>query len=325
LPSYETALEMQRTLVAATPDNLDRLKALGDTLNAWGNCLFQQQKTKQALAAYQEALEIRSRLVQKAPNVREYQRTLANAYMNVGLVEKQRDLAAARQEFAAAQAIRERLRDGGVDDKKLQRDLAIGYYNQARLAMAEKSMPTAASLMEKAVAIFAELARRDPADINIAYQLALCYRLQADLNCLQAHCAAALPRFAEASRMMTSLAEANPSVVEYQMAAAEIDINRAKAEDQLARTDLATGHFQQALLRLTPLIDEFAGDARFRHNLIVAAEQVAERQTDHARAAAAIAQLDELRHQLKMNASAASDPAAKGRRSRQSLRRRKNR
>ena len=232
LPSYQSALEMQRSLLAATPRDADRLKALGDTLNAMGNCLYQQKRVQDALAAYAEALDVRTRLVAAAPDEREYQRTLANTYMNIGLVEKQRDPAQARQSFEKAQAIRERMRaDGGVD-KKLQRDLAMGYYNQARLAMVGKPLSAAEPLFEKAATLFAELASRDSADINVAYQLAVCYRLQADVRCLEGHCGAALPLFLKARKTMTTLAEKNSSVVEYQIALAEIDMNLAKAEDE---------------------------------------------------------------------------------------------
>ena len=126
---------MQHSLLAATPKDTDRLKALGDTLNAMGHCLYQQQSVKDALAAYAEALDVRTRLVEAVPDEREYRRDLANTYMNIGLVEKQRDPDQARQSFGKAQAIRERMRTDGVVDKKLQRDLAMGYYNQARLAM----------------------------------------------------------------------------------------------------------------------------------------------------------------------------------------------
>ena len=72
LPSYQRALEMQRSLLAATPKDADRLKALGDTLNAMGHCLYQQQSVKDALAAYAEALDVRSRLVEAVPDEREY-------------------------------------------------------------------------------------------------------------------------------------------------------------------------------------------------------------------------------------------------------------
>ncbi|MGA2031596.1 MAG: serine/threonine-protein kinase [Thermoguttaceae bacterium] len=310
LPCYERALEMQRALLAATPRETDRLKALGDTLNALGHCLYQQQRVKDAAAAYAEALDARTRLAEAVPDEHEYQRTLANTCMNIGLVEKQRDPARARQNFEKAQAIRERLRAEGVDDKKLQRDLAIGYYNQARLAMAGKPRAAAEPLFQKASILFADLARRDSADINLAYQLAICYRLQADLRCLEGQCRGALPLYAMACKTMTTLAEKNSSVVEYQIALAEIDINLAKAEDEQTARDLALDHFERAQTLLMPLMADYATDARYRQNLIPALEAVARRHPDHARRAEAATALESLRRRLLQVLPQSSDAAA---------------
>ena len=179
------------------------------------------------------------------------------------------------------------MRADGVVDKKLQRDLAMGYYNQARLAMAGKPRSAAEPLLEKASTLFADLAYRDPTDINVAYQLAVCYRLQADLRCLEGQCGGALPLYAKACKTMTTLAEKNSSVVEYQIALAEIYINLAKAEDEQADRDQAVDHFERAQTLLTPFMTDYVTDARYRHNLIVALEQVARRHPDSARRAAA--------------------------------------
>jgi tetratricopeptide (TPR) repeat protein len=297
-PSYQRALEMQRSLLVATPNDTERLKALGNILNALGHCLYQQQNEKDALAAYAEALDVRTRVVEAAPDDLECQRTLANTYMNVGLVEKQRDRAQARQSFEKAQAIRERMRADGVVDRKLQRDLAMGYYNQARLAMASQPRSAAQPLLEKATTLFADLASRDSADINLAYQLAVCYRLQADLRCLEGQSGGALPLYAKVCTTMTTLAEKNPSVVEYQIALAEIYLNLAKAEDEQKDPGRAEDHFERAQTLLTPLLSDYVTDVRYCHDLIVSLEQVARRNPDGARRSAATATLDLLRNKL---------------------------
>ena len=109
---------------------------------------------------------------------------------------------------------------------------------------------------------------------------------------------------------MTALAEKNSSVVEYQIALAEIYINLAKAEDEQKDPGRAADHFDRAQTLLTPLLTDYATDARYCHNLIVALEQVARRHPDNARRAAATTTLDALHRRLLEILPRSSDAAA---------------
>ena len=107
--------------------------------------MHKQQRLDQALEAYSSAIDTRSALVAAAPREREFQRTLANTYMNVGLVERETNAAAARPSMEKAQAIRESLLAEGPADPKVERDYAMGHYNLAILALRRTSSTTPSS------------------------------------------------------------------------------------------------------------------------------------------------------------------------------------
>ena len=185
IPSYETARDIQTQLVGGEPTNPDRLKALGDTLNAIGRALHKQQQPEQALKAYAAALDVRKRLAERVPDNMEFQRTLANTYMNIGLAEKEGDLAQARKSMEQAQTIRNKLLAAGQHDAKLRRDFAMGCFNLAMLALAGNDADAAEAALEKARQLFAALVKDVPNDIDTSYVLAVCCRKQADLLCPQ--------------------------------------------------------------------------------------------------------------------------------------------
>ncbi len=87
MPSYENARKMQTQLLHSDPENIKRLESLGDTYNALGRALHKQQQLDRSLEAYGKAIELRNRLAALDPQISESRRTLANTYMNVGLVE----------------------------------------------------------------------------------------------------------------------------------------------------------------------------------------------------------------------------------------------
>ncbi len=138
LPHLQKAREMQSRLLAKSPHNPTRLNALGDTENALGRSLHRGHHFDAALAEYQKGRDLRQELADLTPDDLESQRELANSIMNVGLVEMDRgDLDAAAEQFRAAQQLRENLLKK-EDSYNLQRDLAMGLYNQGTLEVKRK-------------------------------------------------------------------------------------------------------------------------------------------------------------------------------------------
>ena len=63
LAYYQQAQQLQEKLLAKSPDDRERLNALGDTYNALGVVLKKGQRLDEALEALGKAREIRQKLV----------------------------------------------------------------------------------------------------------------------------------------------------------------------------------------------------------------------------------------------------------------------
>jgi tetratricopeptide (TPR) repeat protein len=299
IPSYETAHAAQTELLSLAPHNIGRLKALGDTLNAIGRCWHKQQRLEQALEAYATAIDLRTRLVAAAPEERDFQRTLANTYMNIGLVEMQTNASGARPSMKKAQAIRTSLLADGAADPKVERDYAMGHYNLALLARAHDQFDDAEQSFQQAVTLFDALARQDPADLTLSYQLAIACRKHGDLQSSRNRPNEAINLYAKSRDVMASLAEKNPGVTEYHIALAEIDLSIGRAEYQLGHLDSARTAFENAQAILTTLLAEHASDQRCRHNYIAAMGAVAKLHREAGRRAEAEKVYEALAQQLR--------------------------
>jgi len=310
IPNYETARDIQAQLAGDEPANPDRLKALGDTLNAIGRALHKQQQPERALKAYATAIDVRKRLVEQVPAKREFQRTLANTYMNVGLAQKEGDRAQARKSMERAQAIRGKLLAADQDDAKLQRDFAMGCFNLAMLALDGKDVDGAEASLEKAREFFTKLVNRSRGDIDASYMLAVCCRKQADIVCAKKRYGEALSLYAQARDVLEQLAEKNPSVTEYQVGAAEVFISIAQAEQEQGHSDKSLAAFDRAATLLTPLVADLADEVRYRRNLIVALCSVGELHPDPKRRAEVLRILETLHERLRQMVEQTPDAVA---------------
>jgi serine/threonine-protein kinase len=308
LPALEAACRLQERLLDLEPHNVMRLRALGDTLNALGRCRHKQRQFEPALECYAAAVAVRRQLIAEEPDNVESQRTLANTYMNIGLLEKETDPAQGRQSLEKAQALRQEARTRAGDDPKLRRDLAIGHYNLAKLAEATEDYAAAEAALQQASELFEELYQQDRGDLEAGYQVAVCHRTQGDLLATQGRPADALRWYARARKAMEPLAIQNPRVVEYQLLLAELWINTAQAEYEAGRVAAAVAAFENSAALLQPLLTTCAEDPRFSHNLLVTLQALAVGHEDEAQRAAALRGLADWERQLQ--ALVRSQPAA---------------
>jgi tetratricopeptide (TPR) repeat protein/tRNA A-37 threonylcarbamoyl transferase component Bud32 len=307
MPSYDMAEKMQKELVEKTPHDTNRLKALGDTLNAIGRALQKQQRLDRALEAYAAATNIRTRLVSLDPDSRVFKRTLANSWMNTGLAEKERNPGHARESMEKAQAIRQELLAADDSDQKVRRDLAMGYYNLGALGLGTGDVDLAETSLENAHRLFEILAKTDPDDINLAYLAAISRRKQADLKCAKNQRSEAIRLYNEAKVALEALANKNPTVTDFQAALAEIYINLAQTEYELQDSVAALASFKQAEEILTRLVAGRSETGRYRGDLIVALHAVGKLAPDPAQREKALSSLEALRQNLEEMASAFPD------------------
>jgi tetratricopeptide (TPR) repeat protein len=156
LSYYDRALAQQRELLTANPSHLGDIAALADTLNARGASLSKLQRLDEAAADFKESAQLREKLMKLDSEQLEYQRKLANSYMNLGIVAAAHgDFAGARNYAAQGQKIRDRVLQRGADPNVL-RDSGKEHYNLAKLALEENRLDEAERELKAAIAIFSD-------------------------------------------------------------------------------------------------------------------------------------------------------------------------
>ena len=278
LGAYRRALSMQKQLVAQSPNDRKRLKALGDTFNAIGRVLHLQQKLDEALVAHQKAVEVRGKLARAAPWEAEFKRTLANSCMNIGLIEResQRPKKARRMFLKAQRARRDILHDD--DDPEVRRDLGKGCYNLAVLSLAAGDYKDARTNLQEAIALFEKLLLKDPQDLANQYRLVLCYRILADLKSRLADRDSAKELYQKALGRMETLARSNPKVAEYQVELASLHMNFGELLREQEHLPAALVSFRQALDILQDLVTACPGVPEYRRDLAVMLRRIAQLQ-----------------------------------------------
>ena len=165
LSEYKKAKDIQENLASRITNDDTLLYDLGNTWNAMGRAYDNSGQQNEAKDAYNQALGIRQRLAEKYPlasdlvgesllKAAEYQRKLASTKMNIGLVKRaigldHKDFSICEDaitEIQDAQRIRLRIENlkaaaANPPEKsqldatlfKNQRDLAMGYWNLAKL------------------------------------------------------------------------------------------------------------------------------------------------------------------------------------------------
>jgi serine/threonine-protein kinase len=289
VPYFRKAQLMQEKLLADSPRAPKRLQALGDTQNGLGRALHGSRRFNSALEAFGKAKDLRQQLADLAPGDREYQRSLANAIMNRGLVEKDSgQIKAAQSELQAAQTIRRTAIYGGGGFPKLERDLAMGLYNQALLDIDLKRPDDASKHFAEAIARFQELAKRDRRDLSLQYLSAVCNRKLGDLKHVTAQPDEAIRFYSLARDGFARLADRNPDASEYQAALAATYISLADGQEPAV--EIETIGKAQAILG--ELVESYPESARFRRDRAVTLRTLAHLQH-------AAGQLDTARKNLR--------------------------
>lgn len=167
------ARRMQEQIVAERPDDLDAQFALGNTLNVEGEALHKMKRYDDALERFNQALKLRTRLTELDPARPEFQRTLANTHMNLGLVKgkiyfkKKTELTfdEAKEQMQTAQSIRSSLTEQNSNDLTVLRDSSKGEYQLAQLVFG-KSPEDAESHLNASIKICQKILSHDETDLN---------------------------------------------------------------------------------------------------------------------------------------------------------------
>jgi non-specific serine/threonine protein kinase/serine/threonine-protein kinase len=183
------AQALAEKLVAAHPADVDYRLGLGTVYNLSGLMLDGSGKQKEALDAYEKALDIDQHLVDEDTNNTMLRRELAVQAGNEGsMMFKLRDTSGALEKFRQALAIYESLVAADPSDVSIRRNAAVGYRNVGT-ALGASDRVEALNNFRKALQIFAELTAKDQNNADFCRQWAYTYlslsRFQAqssDLN-----------------------------------------------------------------------------------------------------------------------------------------------
>src|SRR5690606_8739212 len=174
----------------------------------------------------------------------------------------------ARNQFEAAQRIRESALKRDASNSKLRRDLAKGFYNLGNLDCAEGLASEAEGHFTQATQVFEELGADEPSDLDHPKLLALCYRLLGDIarpapkgemtsedKGEQAEQARRAREWYErALAQLSVLAAQNPDVIDYQTEQAGILMNLALLEIQVNNSAGGFAALERARGILAPLV-----------------------------------------------------------------------
>lgn len=227
---YDQAALAHRAALNALPGDLKTKDLLSDTLTAAGRLEQKRQAFETSSKLNSEATVLREALVAADGNNMEFQRKLANSYMNAGLISlRQGNLDAAEQSMRRAQSIRSACKDM-YEGQLMLRDYAKGYYNLGLLAAQRDDADEAQKTFEDATAILEPLVAAKPLDLEQKLLLATCLRLIGDSMAGAANPDFSLLYYQRALAQMVSLANRNPEVTEYQSALAGLYMNMANVQ-----------------------------------------------------------------------------------------------
>jgi len=273
---YDRARRMQEELVAETPADATRLRALGDTLNALGRANHRLHRLDEAREAYRQAVAVRTRLAEAGPREHEFRRMLANSLMNMGLVEKARgEVVEAEGYFQRAQTLRKEILAQSPGDAHTLGDYSMGSYNLGILALERGEAPAAAKHVQEAAAGFEALLASDPRSLANQYRLAVCDRILADVHTQSGQPAAARALYQKALDRMEKLARASPDVPEYTSALAGLYMNLGQLEHEQGAGPAALKSYQQTAAIFEELVRKQPEVPKYRRDLAVALRSMA--------------------------------------------------
>lgn len=292
---YESAREVQQRLRKAQPEDLQLVTQLALTWNAIGRSRQRASQLAAALKAYEEAAGLRERLVQGEPDNAEYHRLLANAHMNVGLIQFRRGkLDPAEAGIRKAQALRKQQLEARQlevqEQRAIRRDYGMGWYNLANLKLNQDDVQAADSLVQQAIASFAQLHQQQPTEIMSQYRLAQCYRLLADTK---DDLGEAIDAYAKAETHMAKLSSENPLLGSLAMELAQIRVELGNLHLEAEKLAVAAGHFEAAIEGLRKLRQKSPEFAPYAENLALALQGDGDRHIAQKQWASARARLQE--------------------------------
>lgn len=228
-------------------------------------------ETRDALAAYRQAISILKNLVAEAPTNGEFQDELAKCHINLGNVLNalgQTDDAKAAFEFAIEKL--STLLKVSPQSAEYRQDLARAHQNLGRLLQTLGRSQLAEFELLKAHAIRRELADEFPKHRIYRLDLMKSYESLGGMFQTAGRLNDAEERYVEAIKIGKNLIEKSPRSVEYRSVLAGIQMGYAVLVRSLGRIKDSETTYSEALVNIRQLVADLPGRPDFRSRLAVA-------------------------------------------------------
>lgn len=281
--TYDKALALQRELCRAQPDSKERREALSKTINALGRLATRAGDYETARQHFDETLELRESLVQETENAGErfeYDRLLANGWMNIGLLHgRQQELDQALELMTTAQDYRQRVLPVDLMNRKMRRDLAKGWYNLANLGVDRADAKAVETNIVKAIRELEQLLKEDSEDLRDRYMLSQCYGILADLQAVLSIddpdlFGQTIENYSKAITALRDLTGRNPAVPRYRNDMAQVLLNLGQFEAEWQQIESSRARIEEAEALLKVLVDEVPDNVSYSETLSLATQML---------------------------------------------------
>ena len=299
----ERALSAYREMIAVNRRMLERTdgpyrqeieRGIGVALERIGDLLAGQGKRQDALAAYQEAHDIRNRLLAADPDNVTLKRDLSVSIDRIGqsrqaLGDVEGAIAAFEQGVAASRAQLAQ----HPDDRQAQRDLSISLEHIADLELGRGDHVRAAALTDELLAIRRALSRDDPNNTLAMTDIIVALLKKAELARAGGDLATAEATFAETLERARALGRTDPGKIAWQRQIA-VTLN-SLADIALARGDRekARAGYTESLAIIRRAAATAAGDVDLESDIAYTLNRIGDVDRSEGKAAEAVAAYEE--------------------------------
>lgn len=267
LPSIEKALALQQELLAESPNDVKRLKAVGDTLTALARVRFRSDGAEAALDTCLEAVTIREKILEQDEDAGS-RREFANSLMNLGLVQQDvpSEVNDAILHLQEAQTIREEvLRDESLDpgmSLRIRRDLAMGWFNLGQLTH-HLGHDNPAAYFQQAVTAFQSVVDDDRQDQQNRHRLATCHLVLGDHRLDIENPQVTLEHYRQAETVMTQLVGQNDRIAAYAQTLGRVHLAAGYLHMDRESHESAETHFSRGITVLDRSLEEASDETSY--------------------------------------------------------------
>ena len=246
--AFNEARAIQEGLLKQSPESIQRLEELTDTLNAIGTLASEQGDDATALDAFERSHDYRVQLVAKDPSELRYQRLACNTLMNIGLTKINADrIEQGLEDLHKAQDQRLALLGIFPEAEKLHRDIARGWYSLGKCTFQPEEPQEANEYFEKSVESFRKAIQLNQRSLSNQFDCSVALRLLGETYISLSEDQKAQRSFEEAHALAMKLADNNPEVVSYQTQLAHLDRSLGACYASQEQWDKSEQSWKQAL------------------------------------------------------------------------------